>query len=277
MAELTPTTSAVFIPEIWSKEVQMFAEENLALASRVKRFDSDAKNGGDTIHIPKLTSIAAGAKSNDTDLTFTANTESEISLSINKHYYAAFKLADITRVQSSYNLRSLYTSKLGYSLAEQIDTDLGGLYSGLSQTVGTTNTALTDAVFLSGIQKLDEANAPMSDRHFVFKPSVKKDVLSLDKFVLFQNRNKETVNTGEIGELYGVEMVVSTNIVTSASSPNPRNNNLLFHREAFALAMQMEPRIEAQYMVRALAWEVAAQVLYGVVEYRDGFGVTVYS
>ena len=268
MAELTPTTSAVFIPEIWAKEAQMFVKPNLVMADLVMRFDADTKQGGDTLHIPKVTKIAAAAKSDDTDVTFTAPTEGEISLSLNKNYYAAFKLPDITRIQSAYDLRSLYTKGIGQGLAEQIDSDLASLYSGLSQSVDASG-GVTDALILTAIQYLDDANAPDSDRHFVFKPSVKKAILALDKFVLWQNRGEnETINKGKIGEIYGIQTYVSTAIKTSTTV-----RNLMFHREAFALAMQSAPKVEAQYMARAIAWEVVASTIYGVVEYRDSFGV----
>lgn len=276
MAEMTPTTAAVFIPEVWSKDIQLHTKDALKLADRVMRFDSDVKQGGDIIHVPKIAQIAVATKSNDTDVTFSANTETDFQLTVDAHKYVAFKIADITRAQSRYDLRSIYTKSAGYSIAEAIDTSLAALYSGLSQTVGAANTALTDAVLLSGIKKLDEANAPMSERYFVARPSVKAALLALDKFTLFQNVNAERVNKGEIGEVYGVELSISNNISQTVTTVT-RSNNLLFHKEAFALAMQIEPRVEAQYMARALAWEVVVQALYGVAEYRDAFGVTVYT
>lgn len=276
MAEMTPTTAAVFIPEVWSKDIQMFTKNQLKLADRVLRFDADVKNGGDTINVPIVTKIASATKSNDTDVTFTAPTESSVTITVGTHKVVPFKIADITKVQSRYDLRSIYTKGAAYALAETIDSSIAGLHSGLSQTVGAAATAVTDAVILSGIQKLDEANAPASERYFVARPSVKAALLALDKFVLFQNVNESRVNSGAIGEIYGVEFSVSNNITQTVTTVT-RSNNLLFHKEAFALAMQVEPRVEAQYMVRALAWEVVAQTLYGVAEYRDAFGVTVYS
>lgn len=276
MAEMTPTTMATFIPEVWSKDIQMHTKDALKLATRVLRFDADVKQGGDIVHVPKVSQVAVASKSNDTDVTFTANTESEFTLTIDAHKYAAIKIADITRAQSRYDIRSLYTKSLGYSIAEAVDTSLAGLYSGLSQTVGAANTALTDAVLISGIKKLDEANAPMNERYFVARPSVKAALLALDKFTLYQNVNATRVNSGEIGEVYGVELAISNNITQTVTTVT-RSNNLLFHKEAFALAMQIEPRVEAQYMARALAWELVVQALYGVAEYRDAFGVTVYT
>lgn len=270
MPELTPGTSAVFIPEVWSKDVQLFVKQNLVMSDLVMRFDSDVKAYGDTIHVPKVTKIAAAAKADNTDITFTSPTESEVTININQYYANGFALTDIVGAQSKYDLRSIYTKSLGYGMAEQIDGSLTGLYSGLSQSVDSTG-ALTDANLLTAIQYLDDANAPMSERSFVFKPIVKKNIFALDKFVLFHNiGNDERITNGKVGDVYGVDCYVSTAIQTSTTT-----RNLMFHKEAFALAMQKEPEIKAQYMVRALRWEVACRSIYGVSEYRDTFGVEV--
>jgi len=270
MANITVTTADKFIPEIWSKETQMFAKQNYVLADIVKRFDADVKAAGDTLHIPKVTRGTAAAKSADTAVTFSATTEGSVDLSINKHYYVARVIEDIVKVQNAYDQRALYTEADGEGIAKQIDSDLAGLYSGLSQSVDSTG-ALTDANFLTAIQYLDDADAPMKDRHFVFKPVVKKNIMGLDKFVLFQNvGNTKAIGNGEIGEIYGINCHVSTNIVTSTTT-----RNLLLHKEAFACAMQLNPRVQAQYQVSKLGWELVTDAIYGVVEYRDAYGVEV--
>lgn len=270
MANITVTTAANFIPEVWSKEVQMFAKQNYVLASIVKNFNSDVKKFGDVLHIPKVTRGTAAAKSADTDVTFTATTEGVVNLTIDKHYYVARVIEDIVKVQNAYDQRALYTEADGEGIAKQIDTDLAALYAGLSQSVDSTG-ALTDANLLTAIQYLDDADAPMSDRHFVFKPIVKKNILALDKFVLYQNRgNSESIGNGEIGEIYGIKTHVSTNIAVSTTA-----RNLLLHKEAFALAMQLEPRVQAQYAVEKLGTKLVTDAIYGVVEYRDAYGVEV--
>lgn len=270
MANITTTTAANFIPEIWSKETQMFAKQNYVLKDIVMDFSSDVKSSGDTLHIPKVTRGSALAKSADTAVTFAATTEGKVDLSIDKHYYVARVIEDIVKVQNAYDQRALYTQADGEGIAKQIDTDLAALYSGLYQSVDSTG-ALTDANFLTGIQYLDDADAPMKDRHFVFKPIVKKNLMALDKFVLFQNvGNSKRIGNGEIGDIYGINCHVSTNIATSTTT-----RNLLLHKEAFAMAMQLAPRVQAQYQVSKLGWELVVDSIYGVVEYRDTYGVEV--
>lgn len=274
--ESTNLTQAVFIPELWVNEIQMHTKSKLVMASRVKRLDSQVKGKGDVIHIPKIAEISTTAKSRSTDVVPTATTEAEFTLTINKHFYAAHDIEDFAKVQSAYDLRGTYTEADGYAIAKKIDTTLTELATGFSQTVGTAGSALTDANLLRGIQYLDDADAPESDRHFVIKPAVKKDILGIDKFVLFQNVNKERINNGMIGEIYGIEVAVTTNVTTTSGSPD-RVNNLLFHKDALACAIQQQPRVQADYELRGLATLLVVDAIWGVGEFRDTFGVWVKS
>ena len=274
MANITPTTNAVFIPEVWSGETLKATEQNLVMAKRVARYDDLVKGMGDTVHIPNVANLTAANKTAGTALTPAANTETENTISIDKHKAVAFLIEDITRIQSKPQLQSIYTDKAGYAIAEAVDDDLVALYAGLSTSVGTASTALTDAVTVSAVVALDDANAPQSDRHFVIKPATKGDILKLDKFVLHTNTGPSAdggrVLTGKLGEIYGIEVAVSTNIVVSTGT-----RNLMFHREAFALAMQKQPSVKADYNVLAVGTEVVVDSIYGVAELRDAFGVEV--
>lgn len=279
MANVTVTTAATFIPEVWSDDILRIVEANLIIGPRVHNYSADVKNFGDIIHVPSLAEVTAASKSAGSDVTFTANTESEIQIAIDQHKYAAVKIEDIAAVQSKANLMSEYTEVIGYSVAKAIDGTLAALATGFSQTTGTTNTAITDAVVLRSIQYLDDANAPLTNRHFVVAPSVKKDILSLDKFVLFQNtgavNGSSRVMTGNLGEIYGVEIGVTTQITLSSSPITIQN--MMFHRDALGLATQQSVRVQSQYKLESLAWALVADAIWGVKEMRDTFGVLVKS
>lgn len=272
MANVTVTTNAVFIPEVWTAETLRATEANLVMAKKVKRYDQDVMKHGDTIHIPNVANMTASAKSADTAVTYSANTEAENTITIDKHKYVARIIEDIAGIQSKYNILQEYTDKMGYALAKQIDTDLLGLYSGLSQSVGSSGVDIDDGVILDAINYLDLADAPESDRSLIIYPTQKKALLSLDKFVLAQNANKDRINTGKLGEIFGVEINVSTNVPSSSG-----RRNLLIHKEAFALASQKAPTFVTEQSADYLGLKVVAHTLYGVAELRDAFGVQVIS
>jgi len=278
MANITVTTADNFRPEIWSPEVKRAVESNLTMAKLVNRnYDGEIQKKGDTVHIVDISNLSVGDKSASTDVTYEAITEDKTSLTIDKHKYAAFKLEDIVAVQSNTNLLTEYSNKVGYALAKQIDTDLLALYVALGQSAGADNTDITAATFLSAIQFLDLADAPETDRSAVFTAGQKKAFLGVDQFVRYDatgiGGQQNPIIRGQFGELYGVRVFFTTNVTTAGSPAG--DHNLMFHKEAFALAMQKDIRIQSQYDIDALAEKVVGDVLYGIKEYRDTFGVVV--
>lgn len=277
MANVTTTTGAVFIPEVWSADILRHTRSNLVMANLVKRFDSDVKNGGDVIHVPNLAEVTARDKSSGTDVTYDAATETENTITVNKHKYFGFKLEDIAKVQSRTDLREEYTSAAGYAIAKAIDSDLTGLHSGLSQSVAA-GSAITDANIISAIEKLDVADAPRDNRNFVIHPEAMADLRNLDKFTRYDATGSKGLqdgrNNGLVANVYGVDVYMTNQVAEVAGTPNVLHN-LLFHKEAFALALQQAPKTEAEYSVDALGWKVAAHTIYGVAELRDAFAVDV--
>ena len=191
------TSAATFIPEIWSDEIIAAYEKNLVLANLVKKMSMEGKKG-DTIHVPKPVRGDAHAKAENTAVTVQNATESEVQVSINKHFEYSRLIEDITDVQALSSLRQFYTEDAGYALAKQVDTDLHSLATGLG-TSGTTSTTylnnagtffvdasnglstytadtvvsadvFTDAGFRGIIQKLDDQDVPMDNRYFVVPP-----------------------------------------------------------------------------------------------------------
>ena len=282
---MTVTTSAKFIPEIWSMDVLKAAEAALVISPLVKHFDSMVKKAGDVLHIPKLSNLSANNKVANTDVTKQTVTEDEVLLNINLHKETSFEIEDIVTAQSNYDLRALYTQKAGYAQSQAIDTSLATLAEGFSGIVGSAGAALTDATIVAAIQHLDEANAPLEDRALVLKPSGKADIMKLDKFVsatyLGRFNESSPVVKGPNsrflwGEIYGVPVYYTTQVTTTAGSPATKNN-FLMHKEALAIAVQQAPRVQVAYWLPSLAYKVVCDTIYGVVELRDDYGVLIKS
>lgn len=286
MPNMTTTTSGVFIPEVWSIETLRAAESALVMAPLVKRYDSLVSGRGDTIHIPQISNLTANNKTQGSEVTTQAPTETETTILINKWKETSFEIEDIVKVQSQYDLRTEYTSKAGYAIAQAVDTDLLSLYSSLTSTdVGTYGSDITDATIVAAIQTLDEVDAPIEDRYLVIKPSQKAALMKLDKFVqatyLGEYQKPTPVKIGPNnrylwGDIYGVPTYYTNQVVGTAGTPT-QVHNLLFHKEAFALALQQSPRTQASYWQKDLAWLVTCDVIYGLSALRTTFGVEIRS
>jgi len=169
------------------------------------------------------------------------------------------------------------SSEENSNLAKDVDSKLLALYVNLGQSVGTDATDITAATFLSAIQYLDLADAPETNRSAVFTAGQKAAFLNVDQFVRYDSTGiggqMNPIIRGQFGELYGVDVYFTTNVTTTGSPAG--DHNLMFHKEAFALAMQRDIRIQSQYDIDALATKAVGDVLYGVSEYRDTFGVVI--
>jgi N4-gp56 family major capsid protein len=283
---VTVTTAEKFIPEIWSDEIVAAYKKNLVLANLVMKMNFKGKKG-DVIHIPSPTRGSATAKAAETAVTLIAATESEVQVSINKHYEYSRLIEDIVEAQALNSLRNFYTSDAGYALAKQVDTDLvqlgrstnggGGTNAyatgafiggdGTTAYVAASNneSALTDAAIRRTIQRLDDTDTPMDQRFFLIPPSSRNTLMGLARYTeqAFVGGTNSTIRTGEIGNLYGIPVFVSSNCDTASGTNNARVC-LMGHKDSMVLVEQMAIRSQVQYQQPYLATLYTADTLYGV-------------
>lgn len=283
---MTITTGDSFIPQVWSMEVLRATENALVMAPLVKRFDTLVEGKGKTINIPNLSNLSASDKSANTQVTLQAPTESNTQISINKHKESSFLVEDLLKVQSMYDLMSEYTSKAGESIARAVDTSLLAEYANLTNTdVGSYGVDITDPVILSGMEAIDLANAPYEDRYFVIYPTQKTALLRIDKFVkadyMGEYQDPTVVRKGPNnrymwGDIYGMPVYYTKQVPQDAGTPT-QTHNIMFHKEAFALALQQSPRTQSDYRLEYLGTLVVVDVIYGTKTIRTDFGVEVRS
>ena len=274
------TAANVFRPNIWAKEVLMFVKSNLVLLPLVKHYDADVQSAGQTLEIPNVSGVSANLKAQNTLVTLNYNTETKTTITLNKHYESSFLVEDIVKVQSAYDLRSDYTMAAAYAIAEKVDYTLASLMTTAFTGYGAFGTALNDSLILTVNRYLDDAKAPQTDRALVVTPQGKAEMLAIDKYSRYDaigiGGDQNSIRNGQIGEIYGVKVFMSQNLVVVATTVT-QNNHLFFHKEAFAVAMQQEPRTQATYKQEYLGWLVTVDVLFGVNSLRSNFGFVVKS
>ena len=278
--QMTVTTGANMIPTIWSKELIRATEANLVLAPLVWRFDSDVSDFGQVIKIPNLSNLVALDKIANTAVTLQAPTESVTTLTVDTHKYVAFLVEDMLKVQSRYDLLSEYTKKASYALRKAIDSALANLTTGFSQSAGAYNTTLTTAAVIAAVNTLNTGDVPMEERFWSMHPKGLADLYTLSDYMRYDGTGVSNLaaegrvgsmsgNKKAQGRLYGSDVFVST------QQPKSGNNtsNMYAHKEALALALQKAPRVQSEYKTEYLGNLVVADVLLGVIETRDAFGV----
>lgn len=280
-AQMTGTTLATWRPNIWAKEVLRARESKLVLVPLVKHYDRDIKSSGQTVEIPNLSNLTANAKVANTQVTLQAPTETKQTLTIDQHFETSFVVEDFADAQSAYDIASEYTQKAGYALAEKMDKTLAiAMTAGFTQTVGTFGTPLSDASILTANQFLDNAKAPADERYLIVTPQGKKELLSIDKYIRYDaigvGGSANSIRNGKIGEIYGIEVMMSHNLVYVDTTVD-ENNHLLFHKESTAIAIQRDVKMEHQRKTEYLGDLYVTSALWGLKVIRPDHGVLVKS
>ena len=275
-------------------------KKNLVAANLVKRMNFKGKRG-DTVHIPAPSRGTANAKTATNVVTLQVATESEVAVSINKHYEYSRLIEDIVEVQALASLRGFYTDDAGYALAKQVDTDLIRLGRGFNgATIGTNDyataasstkayiggdgttaynsstsnaSALTDAAIRRTIQRLDDQDVPMDGRFFIIPPSSRNTLMGLARYTeqafVGEAGGNNTIRNGEIGNLYGMPVFVTTNADYGAGNSGADRICLMGHKDSMVLVEQQAIRSQTQYKQEYLGTLFTSDTIYGVSELRD--------
>ena len=309
-AVVDKTAAGTFIPEIWSDEIIAAYQKNLKMAPLVKRLSMTGKKG-DVIHVPKPIRGTANAKAEATAVTIQANLESELTITVDRHFEYSRLIEDIVEVQALSSLRQFYTEDAGYQLALKVDTDLinaatgfgngtrtqtptdasswvnsnayyvnasSGLATFAADTVATGDN-FTDLALREAVKLMDDADVPMDGRVLVIPPAARKSIMGIDRYVSSDFVGGRGVESGLIGNLYGIDIYVSSNAPTLETAAQSGTVDvrgcMFFHKDAIVMAEQMAVRSQTQYKQEYLSTLYTADTLYGVETYRPEAGFII--
>ena len=287
---VTASVAGNFIPEIWSDEIVAAYKKNLVAANLIKKMNFRGKKG-DTVHIPVPTRGSASAKVAANTVTLQNSSNSDIAVLIDQHYEYSKLIEDIAEVQALSSMRQFYTDDAGYALAKQVDTSLIQLGRGVNSGAGTAAyanayiggdgttaynsgtpnaSALTDAAIRRSIQRLDDADVPMDGRFLIVPPSARNTLMGISRYTeqafVGEVGGGNTIRNGEIGNLYGIPVFVSSNADTATGSARIC---MLAHKDFAVLVEQQGIRAQSQYKQEFLGTLFTSDTIYGVKELRD--------
>lgn len=269
MANITTTTAAALISEMWSADVELAAQEHRGFAGRIKEFSFSGP--GDVIHIPKIGAISAAAFSGT--VSYTANTESTVDITPDVSY-AAVQIDRKADVRSILALAPMYTSELGKGLAQYEDVAIASLYAGLSQSVGTTSD-FSEANFLLGIRTLlqsgkDRVIMGSTPIWGVFHPVQWDHVLVVGNINSASVRGEQNgpAKAGTLSLAYGVNVDFSGNVQVSTTA-----RNMFYTMDAFAIARKYTPIVDTDFAIDSLSNKIVASQDFGTAELNDNLGV----
>lgn len=295
--QITTTTGATFVPQLWSDDIAARYKKNLVFANNITQWDHSDKPGS-VVNVPAPSRNAATNiyGSQGVALTFTAPTESSFTITINQHWATPKQIPDIAEKQFLTSYRKFITDDIGYSLAVAIDSFLwttARLYAGASQDAGAviagdgttiwnpsanTNTgnatALTDVGIRKIIQSLDDNDVPGTERFVALPPVEKNRILGNGRFTeqafVGETGMSNSIRTGKIGNLYGMEVFVSSNspTVLATNGTTAVRGVVIAHKDSMLLVNQILPRVQSQYKLEFLSDVLVADCAFGAAVVR---------
>lgn len=306
-------SNSAFIRELWTDEIIAAYKSNLVMPQLVVNMPFTGRKG-DTFHVPNPSRGIATEKGEQAMVTLQSNQESKKQYLIDQHYEYSRLIEDVVSIQADDSLRSFYTDDAGYALAKQVDTHLhgeGAKFAGndASPTVEGTDyskavigtpsagalvawdpaananagnaAALNDEGIRLIIKELDDNDVPNAGRVLVIPPVEKASLTGIARFTeqafVGEVGGGNTIRNGMIGNLYGVDVFVSTNCPTVADdgAATDQRAALLFQKEALVFIEQMRPRVQSSYIQEYLADLFTADTLYGKGVLRPEAGVAI--
>ncbi len=265
MANVTKTTAAVFIPEMWRDAILDYAERRFQLRNQVTDFSAMLAGGGDILHIPKVKEEEAAEKTAGGIVSYTAQTDTEITLTVDQHWYEAKRIDDVVKVQESADLFNMYAQSMGYALAKKVEAHLAAL---IQTAAGNDVTLANDDVFTTallrdGLEKFLDAGHDYADggANLYCSPKAYMSLLGLGDFTEAQKRgDAENPNVkGMVMQAYGLNVYPSTDW----SEGGTNDTASIFKKEAVYYAQQINPRVQSSYDLDYLATSVVADVMFG--------------
>lgn len=292
-APYTNADMAPAIGEIWTPIINEPNFPAACLSNFFTDLSSYAAEGGDIVHVPNIFTNVFTVQTQSTQGNAVVDASPagvDTTLTINVHKYVAFIIGDLTMKQMFKNVKLVeaYTREAQNLLVDALEASIAGLWSSLStNTVGDTATVLSDAEIVEAITKLEVLNyKTQMEGAFFFHPFVYwRQVSTISKYYTWNtsqlpvvrdgNFGKMDVSRGLRGQIYGIPIYTSTNVVNGLST----YRNLLAVPAAFGFAIQTNGgnrvRVQSAYMLQNLGTLTVADIIYGVAVLREPAAVLI--
>ena len=273
-----------FLPEIWGQAVQESFDKKLVMTGLGTDWSSLVAANGDYIRLPLVedmgTGTATDANTLDTAISYNDNTASagQVAITLNQHSYSAAMVEDLAQVQSSYDLLSIFTERMGTALALKVDDylenlvntalDDSGSLDGLTVDGGGTAAAIDQTGLANMIETAVTEDADINNWSVVVHPTSYGKLFLVDEFITGNQSGlgaNAPVQNGLVGQLGGMNVILSNNLQTSYTDSSSSVNiaGYLMHKSALHYAYSIRPRVQTQYDIDHLSTKIVADVAYG--------------
>ena len=279
MAVTTNAVTAGVASELYANIVQaaMFTlSEQTVIRPLVRNYDMSGTPGL-TAQVPIYPAIAASALTDGEDIA-TATAFNTTSATITAAEVGAMVLLqDLARESATDDVAAAVGRQLGDAMAKKVDTDLAGLFSGFTNTVGSGAAEITIEDIFKAAATLRANNAPgpyVAVLHPYQAFQLKKQLTNAGATMshALSDVGNEALRSGFIGEIAGISLFEST-VVTGDSSG--AYVGAAMSADAIGYMVKRNMRIEEQRDASQRGSEFVGTMAYGVSEIFDAYGVGI--
>jgi len=270
----------VYRPELWTPRITRYMKQKLYAARFFKDYSADVVNA-DTVHIPHI-SDSSGTIA--TDIPVTSGEVVAVSVNETKTdlvvdawkggaiYITKFEQREIMKRP---NVMNEYAKWLGYRCARNAEIAILSNLLSLTASAGSTGTDLYSTNLETAFGILESNSVPKEDCRIFLKPKVYwDDIMSIQKYYDASQFGRATVPKGAHDMLYGVPIVLTSN-VPALAEPGGGVGNAIVHKDAIAFAMMGPDFIAAKG--EHLRRKIIADVMYGDIILQKTWGVSLHS
>lgn len=260
-----------FIPTVWSEHLyQDLSKKYIGAAHCSRDFEGEIKEKGNKVKICGLENITVRDYNRNTNMQNPQVLSDNCrELIIDQAKYFNFQVDDVDKVQALPHMMDLALKNAADNLADQADSYIYSLYEEVGSSLETTDedpVALLNS-FINARTILYRYNV-VDNNDLVLEVTPDVAAVLLKAKVELQTDNKDLLEAGCIGRLFGVKVYVTNNIYKDTNIPSGSGTLTSYHkclmrtRRAFAFAEQLS-EIEAYRPELRFADAVKGLHLYG--------------
>src|SRR3990172_455443 len=222
MAVVTTTTAATVLVSQWERELHLLANEARKVTKNCR--PATAEKIGDTLYIRKIARIPAATVSDFSALTYTANTETRVTVTP-RAIHAAVQLArnTVNQCLNDSELRNSYRSQIIAGLNTEIDVDGGNDAANLTTNIlGSGGVNFTRSLIASALKALRVSARDQGDvgepLYLCYHSSQEDHILAIPEITAADIRgdDEKPIRTGHVWNAYGMRLQNSGNVYQSA-------------------------------------------------------------
>lgn len=206
-----------FVPTIWSARLKSNLDKALVLAGRItnSNWQGDAQSG--TVHIHAVGDIPVSSHSKGTSVTYAEPYSLRQTLTLNQRKIAGFKTDDLDTIQANIGLVEQYSTRMAYSMSDDIDRYVASLYTGAAAgdvAIDVTSVAASEVrdAFAAMGRILDSNNVPSTGRWAAVSPIAKEAMFKDTNLTQATPGGDAMLASGSIGRFMGFDIFMSNNI-----------------------------------------------------------------